>query len=57
MASVVYDKDGNVVSLNSGRGEDVVEVPSPESACGRAKIAALEASLQETPVQEDEVTI
>ena len=56
MASVVFDKDGNVVTINTGRSEEVAEVPSPESAWGRAKLAAL-ASVDENVVQEDEVTI
>jgi hypothetical protein len=52
MASVVFDKDGNVVTINTGRGNEQVELPSEASACGRAALAAL-ASV-ETAVQEEE---
>lgn len=40
MASVVLDEAGNVVTENKGRS-DLVELPTADSACGRAKLDAL----------------
>ncbi len=52
MSSVVIDADDNIVSVNKGNGTEV-QLPSEESSCGRAKLAALQENAPNAPIDEE----